>query len=47
MSDFLTIFPKIDRSGETEEEVEEAFRVFDKESNGFISAAELRYFIRR
>ena len=42
-SEFLTILPHITRSGETEEEVDEAFRVFDKEANGFISAAELRH----
>jgi len=30
---------------DSEEEIREAFRVFDKDGNGFISAAELRYFI--
>ena len=29
----------------SEEEIREAFRVFDKDGNGFISAAELRYTI--
>ena len=28
---------------DTEEELREAFRVFDKDGNGFISAAELRH----
>ena len=28
---------------DTEEEIKEAFRVFDKDGNGFISAAELRH----
>jgi Ca2+-binding EF-hand superfamily protein len=28
---------------DSEEEIREAFRVFDKDGNGFISAAELRY----
>ena len=28
---------------DTEEELKEAFRVFDKDGNGFISAAELRH----
>merc|ERR1719378_340845 len=28
---------------DTEEEIREAFRVFDKDGNGFISAAELRH----
>ncbi len=28
---------------DTEEEIREAFKVFDKDNNGFISAAELRH----
>ena len=28
---------------DSEEEIREAFRVFDKDGNGFISAAELRF----
>ena len=28
---------------DSEEEIREAFRVFDKDGNGFISAAELRH----
>ena len=28
---------------DSEEEIREAFRVFDKDGNGFISAAELRW----
>ena len=28
---------------DNEDEIREAFRVFDKDGNGFISAAELRY----
>ena len=31
------------RETDTEEEIREAFRVFDKDGNGFISAAELRH----
>ena len=42
-SEFLTMLPCVTRSGDTEEEVEESFRVFDKENNGFVSAAELRH----
>ena len=31
------------KDSDTEEELKEAFRVFDKDGNGFISAAELRH----
>ena len=34
---------KVKDSGESEEELREAFRVFDKDGNGSISAAELRH----
>ena len=33
-------------STDSEEEIKEAFRVFDKERNGSISTAELRYVMR-
>lgn len=32
---------------DSEEEIREAFRVFDKDGNGFISAAELRWIVER
>jgi Ca2+-binding EF-hand superfamily protein len=31
------------RDTDSEEEIREAFKVFDKDGNGYISAAELRY----
>lgn len=31
------------QENDTEEEIIEAFKVFDKDGNGFISAAELRH----
>jgi calmodulin len=34
---------KVKDSGESEEELREAFKVFDKDGNGSISAAELRH----
>lgn len=34
---------KVKDGGESEEELREAFRVFDKDGNGSISAAELRH----
>ena len=39
---FLAMVPKLKHQGDSEEEIDEAFRVFDKEANGQISAAELR-----
>lgn len=34
---------KVKDSGDESEELKEAFRVFDKDGNGFISASELRH----
>ena len=44
-SEFLTMLPQVKRSGDSEEEVDEAFRAFDKEGNGMINAVELRYLL--
>jgi calmodulin len=41
--EFLTLMSRKMHDTDTEEEVKEAFRVFDKDGNGFISAAELRH----
>ena len=41
--EFLTMMARKMKDADTEEEIREAFRVFDKDSNGFISAAELRH----
>jgi calmodulin len=41
--EFLTLMARKMKDTDSEEEVKEAFRVFDKEGNGFISAAELRH----
>lgn len=43
--DFLGIIPKIQRSGETEAELIEAFQVFDKDGTGRIGTVELRHVI--
>ena len=44
IADFLKLMAKqIKEPVMTEEEIRSAFRVFDKESNGFISATELRH----
>lgn len=34
---------KMKEGGDSDEEIREYFRVFDKDGNGFISAAELRH----
>ena len=39
--------PRKMKDTDSEEEIREAFRVFDKDGNGFISAAELRHVSRR
>ena len=41
--EFLTMMARKIRETDSEEEIREAFRVFDKDGNGFISAAELRH----
>ena len=41
--EFLTLMSRKMHDTDTEEEIKEAFRVFDKDGNGFISAAELRH----
>jgi calmodulin len=41
-AEFLTMMSRKMRDVDSEEEIKEAFKVFDKDGNGFISAAELR-----
>merc|ERR1712216_255156 len=41
--DFLTMMARKMKDTDSEEEILEAFKVFDKDGNGFISAAELRH----
>lgn len=41
--EFLSLMAKKMRDADSEEEMREAFRVFDKDGNGYISAAELRH----
>lgn len=41
--EFLTMMARKMKDADSEEEIREAFRVFDKDGNGFISAAELRH----
>ena len=41
--EFLTMMARKMKESDSEEEIREAFRVFDKDGNGFISAAELRH----
>ena len=42
-NEFLVMMAKKMKDTDSEEEIKEAFKVFDKDGNGFISAAELRY----
>ena len=41
--EFLTLMSRKMHDQETEDEIKEAFRVFDKDGNGVISPAELRH----
>ncbi|CAH8387125.1 unnamed protein product [Eruca vesicaria subsp. sativa] len=41
--DFLNLMAREMKDTNTEEDLKEAFRVLDKDQNGFISAAELRH----
>ncbi|NXU21399.1 CALMS protein, partial [Pardalotus punctatus] len=41
--EFLSLMARKMRDTDGEEEIREAFRVFDKDGNGYISAAELRH----
>ena len=41
--EFLSMMARKMQDTDTEEEIREAFKVFDKDGNGFISAAELRH----
>ena len=42
-TEFLKMMEKKMKESDPEEELREAFRVFDKDGDGFISAAELRH----
>ncbi|KAF2550154.1 hypothetical protein F2Q68_00038063 [Brassica cretica] len=41
--EFLNLMWRIKKNTDSKEELKEAFRVFDKDQNGFISAGELRH----
>ena len=41
--EFLMMMARKMRDTDSEEEIKEAFKVFDRDNNGFISAAELKH----
>ncbi|KAF9506047.1 hypothetical protein BS47DRAFT_1353370 [Hydnum rufescens UP504] len=41
--EFLTMMARTMRDADSEDEIKKAFKVFDKDGNGFISSAELRH----
>ncbi|WAR20596.1 CALM-like protein [Mya arenaria] len=41
--EFLQMMARKMKEGDSDEEIREAFKVFDKDGNGYISAAELRH----
>ena len=42
LEEFVTMMAKKSQEGDPKQELQEAFRVFDKDGNGFISSEELR-----
>jgi len=42
-AEFLTMMAKQMKNEDTEEEIKEAFKVFDRDGNGVINASELRF----
>jgi len=42
-AEFLTMMARKMKDTDSEEEIREAFKVFDRDNNGFISSAELRH----
>ncbi|KAL8162749.1 hypothetical protein V2J09_014238 [Rumex salicifolius] len=42
-AEFLTLITRKTKEKDTEEELKEAFKVFDKDQNGFISPSELKH----
>ncbi|XP_066242170.1 calmodulin-like protein 3 [Saccopteryx leptura] len=45
--EFLGAMARRAKGGDSEEQIREAFRVFDKDGNGLVSAAELRHVMTR
>lgn len=45
--EFLNLMARKMKDTDSEKELKEEFRVFDKDQNGFISAAELRHVIEK
>jgi calmodulin len=43
LPEFLTMMARKMKDTDSEEEIREAFKVFDRDNNGYISAAELRH----
>ena len=43
VTEFLTMMARKMKDTDSEEEIREAFKVFDRDNNGYISAAELRH----
>ncbi|XP_044769575.1 calmodulin-like [Neomonachus schauinslandi] len=41
--EFLTLMARKMKDTDSEEEIHEAFRIFDKDGNAYVSAAELRH----
>ncbi len=46
-TEFIGLMMKRQYSGMTKDDIKQAFRVFDKDGNGFVSSSEIRYVMSR
>ena len=46
-TEFVELMIKREAEKETPEDLKQAFRVFDKDGNGFVSTAEIKYVLTR
>ena len=45
--EFIELMLKRQQGGQTKEEIKQAFRVFDKDGNGYVSSSELKFVMSR
>ena len=45
--EFIELMIKKQQGGQTKDEIKQAFRVFDKDGNGYVSSSELKFVMSR